>query len=405
MKRLLLTEMILGCGVAMFVGLASLPGLAQESAKPKFTVKIADEKAVVVNLEDSGAIDPTPRINFQQQRGFPGFYINIRTIQNQTLHLSHFPSFLINGRFYQQAQGGRFEIMHAPLDKKKGDKKRVGFYSVWVIDGLRITQTLELYPSKAKKPGEKRLSNNVLVTYLIENKGQQTVPIGVRNYIDTYIIDNDGCLFASPVTHPGKILDGMILKEKTMPPFIQLLQRPNLKEPGYVAYLSFNVGSKYEKANKLVLTRHGAGFNSFDMPAIASMGDSGLGFFWATKDMKPGARRELAYVYGEGIAVSAENEGRYQISLGGSFEPGKVATISALVADPAVGQTLALDLPKGIQLLEGRRVQPVAVLSEDQEYSAVLWKVRVTEPGQHAVRVRSSTGVTQTKIVTVTAEK
>jgi hypothetical protein len=138
------------------------------------------------------------------------------------------------------------------------------------------------------------------------------------------------------------------------------------------------------------------------MPAIASMGDSGLGFYWATKDIKPGGKRELGYIYGEGVGVGAGNEGRYQLALAGSFEPGKVGTISALVADPSLGQTLSLELPKGLELLEGRRVQPVAQLMDDQEFSTVLWKVRVLEPGRHYVRIRSSTGVTQTKVVEVT---
>jgi hypothetical protein len=34
----------------------------------------------------------------------------------------------------------------------------------------------------------------------------------------------------------------------------------------------------------------------------------------------------------------------------------------------------------------------------------VLWKARVLRTGDHILRVRSSTGVTQTKIVSVTAQ-
>jgi hypothetical protein len=93
------------------------------------------------------------------------------------------------------------------------------------------------------------------------------------------------------------------------------------------------------------------------------------------------------------------------MSLAGSFEPGRVATVSALVADPALGQTLSLELPKGVERVEGKEIQPVSPLAEGDEYSTVLWKVRVRETGAHPIRIRSSTGITQTKIVTVTAEK
>ncbi|MSQ94836.1 MAG: hypothetical protein EXR98_09810 [Gemmataceae bacterium] len=392
-------------GVAVTFVLIALVAPAQEPAKPKFSVKIVDDKEVIVNLEDSGAVDPTKRINFAGNAFQQGnFYLNISTIDNRMLHLSHFPSFMIDGRFLQDGQGGRFEAAKA-LPDGPGGKKRFGTTTTCVIDDIRITQVLELHPSKAKGPGKKRLSNNVLVSYSLENKGARVHNVGVRTYMDTYVIDNDGCLYAAPVTHPGRVLDGMVLEGKVLPPYLQMLQRPDLKNPGYVAHLTLNVGSRYEKATKLVLTRHGAGFGGWDMPAMIAGGDSAIGIFWPVKELKVGDKRDVAYVYGEGIAITAESEGRYQMSLGGSFEPGKVCTISAVIADPALGQTMTLELPKGMQRVEGREVQPVTALSEDNEYSTVLWKARVVEPGQHTIRIRSSTGVTQTKIVTVTAEK
>ena len=383
---------------------ASLTAQAGESARPKYTVKIADDKTVVVDVEDSGAVDPTQRINFGGQQFGNGFYMNIRTIRNESLHLSHFPTFLING---QTIQGNNVAaaLKQMPLPKGPGGKQRVGYQVTQNFNNLRVTQSLELHPSKAKKSGEKRLLNNVLITHTLENTGATPATVGMRIYMDTYVITNDGCLFASPVTHPGKILDGMVLQGKELPPYLQMLQNPNLQNPGYVSHLTLNVGSKFEKGYKLILTRHGAGFGGYEMPAQQAMFDSAIGLYFETKEIKPGGKRELAYVYGEGIAVAAESEGRFQTSLGGSFEPGKSFTVSALVADPALGQTLSLDLPAGMKRLEGKEVQPVAALTQDNEYSTVLWKCSVLEPGTHTLRIRSSTGVTQTKIVTITSEK
>ena len=387
---------------AILFGLASLRASTQEPAKPKYAVKVTDEKTVVVNMEDSGAIDPVKRINFSTQGNF---FCQVNTIRNETLHLSHFPNFMINGRFMQQAMGGRFELVNGALPKGPGNKARQGFMTVWIQDTLRITQTMELHPSKAKKPGEKRLLNNVLITYTAENNGKTSQNFGLRVYMDTFVINNDGCMFAAPVTHPGKILDGMVLKDKTLPPYLQMLQVPDLKNPGYVSVLSLNVGGKLEKASRLILTRHGAGFGGWEMPSMPSMGDSAIGIYWEPKELKAGGKREMGYAYGEGIAVAPESEGRFQLGLGGSFEPGKVFTISAVVADPGLGQTISLDLPAGIERLEGSEVQPVAPLSLDQEYSTVLWKARVRQPGSHKISLRSSTGVTQSKIISVTAEK
>jgi hypothetical protein len=395
----------------LLFGLASLGAQTGDPVKPKYSVKIIDDKTVVTDIEDSGAIDPVKRITFDtKSQQNAGFNVGIRTIRNELLHLSHFPSFMINDRLFQfpgfNPMGmGKFEVLNAALKKGPNGKARDGFMTVWVMGDTRITQTVELHPSKSKGMGQKRLMNNVMITYAIENKGNQPQKVGVRVYMDTYVITNDGCLFAAPVTHPGKILDGVVLEGKTLPPYLQMLQQPNLKNPGYVSHLTLNVGSRYEKASKLVLTRHGSGFNGWDMPANPAMFDSAIGIFWPVKELNGGAKREVAYVYGEGIAVAPESEGRFQFGLGGSFEPGKVCTITALVADPAPGQTLSLELPASMKRLEGKEVQPAPPLADAQEYSTVLWKARVLAPGQHTICVRSSTGVTQSKIVSITAEK
>ena len=195
------------------------------------------------------------------------------------------------------------------------------------------------------------------------------------------------------------------MKDKTLPLYVNMLQNPNLENPGYRSFLTLNVGNKYEKVNKVILSSLRVGFGVWEMPVSPAMGDSAISFYWETKEIKPGTQRELAYAYGEGIAVGAAAEGRFQTAFGGSFEPGKTFNISAVVADPALGQTLALELPAGMKLLEGKAVQPVAPLGEEQEYSTVLWKARVVAPGQYRIGIRSSTGITQTKIVTITAEK
>jgi hypothetical protein len=389
----------------VIVVIACLPIIAnaQEPTKPKFSIKVRDEKPVVTEMEDSGAIDPTPRIILDRQRfAGQGFYLNIRTKDNQTLHLSHFSQFNINNRVMQGGQGGQV-TNRGELGKTPGGRQRNGFSTSWVIDDLHITQTAELHPTKAKA-GQKRPLNTVLITYSIENKSTRPQTLGARVCMDTFVINNDGCLFAAP-THPKKVLDGIVLQDKTLPPYVQMLQVPNIDNPGYVSHLTLNMGSKYEKINKVVLSSLRAGFGNWEMNAIPAMGDSAISAYWATKEIKPGGKRELAYAYGEGVAVPAESEGRFQLALGGSFEPGKLCTISAIVADPSVGQSLTLELPKGMQRVEGKEVQPIAALADDQEYSAVLWKARVMEPGEHTIRIHSSTGVTLAKIVSVSAEK
>src|SRR5262249_55331740 len=152
--------------------------------------------------------------------------------------------------------------------------------------------------------------------------------VGMRVYMDTYVIDNDGCLFAAP-TMPGKVLNGIELKDKTLPDYLQMLQRPDLKNPGFVAHLTLNMGAAAEKPNLLMLTFHGSAIDQWQMRCAASNGDSAIGMFWDPKEIKPGAKREMGYAYGQGIAVAPESEGRFQFQVGGNFEPGKLFTVAA----------------------------------------------------------------------------
>jgi hypothetical protein len=367
---------------------------AEPAPAPPVRVTIRDEKPVVV--EALAPLDPVRHINYQPM----GAAVAVRTEANQTLHLSHFPTFNIDGRLYQQGQGGRVEFMNRPLPRGKGPGDRAGFMSAYVFGDVRVTATFTLVPTRPAKGQTRRRLDAVLLQYVAENKGTQPHTFGMRVYMDTFVIDNDGCLFAAP-TVPGKILDGTVLKDKQVPPYVQLLQRPDLKNPGFVAHLTLDVGPRTDRPDRVVLTRHGAGFGGWDMPAFQANGDSALGVFWEPRAVKPGGKRELVYGYGQGIATGAESEGRVALALGGSFEPGKRFSVSAYVTDPAPGQFLTLELPEGMALLEGKECQPVPAAPGDEASSLVLWRGRVLRTGAFAVRVHSSTGMTQTKLVTV----
>jgi hypothetical protein len=372
-------------------------GAGQPEAR-RVKVTIADEKPVVI--EAALPVDPTPRIRYTASN----IGAQVRDEQNRTLHLSHFPILNIDGRIMQPgAMGGRFEKSNQPLPPTAGGKKRQGFTSSFVFEDIRVTLTAELAPTKATAGNAKRELGSLIYRYSAENIGKVPRKFGLKVYMDVYVISNDGALFAAP-TMPGKVLDGVELKEKTLPDYVQLLQMPNLKNPGYVAHLTLNLGSGIEKASRVVLSRHGAGgFGGWDMPAMASMGDSGLGIFFDPKEIKPGGRREFGYAYGKGIAVAPESEGAVEVRLDGSFEPGKLFTVTALVHDPVHGQSLILDLPKGMALVEGREIQPVPAALADPPQSLVVWKCRVNELGRFPLRLRSSTGVTQTKLITIAA--
>src|SRR5262249_7293989 len=80
--------------------------------------------------------------------------------------------------------------------------------------------------------------------------------------------------------------------------------------------------------------------------------------------------------YGQGLVPSPESQGLVEMALGGSFEPGKLFTLTAYVNDPGQGQSLQLVLPEGMALVEGPEVQAVPAPPEGQAASGGFLRAR-----------------------------
>jgi len=371
-------------------------GARSQSVVQPVKVEIRDEKPIAV--ETVLPLDPT-RYILQQPQG--NMMVRL-TVENRTLHLGFIQTTLkVDGQVLFPGANGRFDYQNRPLPKRPGGKERIGFETMYVHNpNIHIRQVVETVPTKPAEKvaeGQKRRLDAALITYEIENKDSQAHEVGLRIFMDMFLVDNDGALFAAP-TQPGKILNGVELKGKEVPRYLQVLQKPDLKAPGYVAHFTYSLGRQYEMPQRVVLTSLGAQRDNWELMAVQA-GDSAMGFYWEPKKIQPGGKRVLAYAYGQGMAVDPENDALVKIVLGGSFEPGKEFTIAAHIADPAPGQTLTLELPPGMQRLEGAERQPVS-FSESGE-TLVLWKARVLQVGQYPIRVHSNTGVTETKLVTI----
>jgi hypothetical protein len=324
-------------------------------------------------------------------------------VDNRTMHLGWINTTLHLDGQVLQGGAGRAEALNQALPKRPGGRVRDGVMSVYNYGKLRITQVLEVVPTRTSKnaPDQRRRLDSVVILQIVENKDDRPHRFGLRANMDMFWVDNDGAIFASPTTHPNKLLDGVVLKGKDLPDYLQVLQAPNLNNPGEVAHFTFNLGRSVEPPTRVILTRLGAWIDAWDMQAAPAQGDSAMGIYWDPQEIKPNGRRVLGYAYGRGIATNPENEARVEVALGGSFEPGKAFTVTAYVEDPAPGQSLALELPPGMELLEGAQVQPVPPATDDGD-ALVFWKARVQRLGEFPLRVRSSTGVTQTKVITIT---
>jgi hypothetical protein len=378
-----------------------VPALAEEPSRPPVRVTIRDDKPVVA--EPTLPVDPKQHITYHFA-GAPmafGLLVDGQRINYQTQG-GIMSMFKIDGQMIQPGfTPGRLEANQAPLPPQRG-KVRNGKLTTYVVKNIRITQTVEVVPGRPTPkpmPGQTLRLTTVLVRYFVENKDTQPHSFAMRVFMDVLLVDNDGALFAAP-NFPNKILDGIELKDKKVPDYLQVLRRPDLKNPLYVTHFTYDLGKQRERPDRVVLTNLGAGFGQWEVRAIPAMGDSAMAMFWENRTLKPGEKRELAYSYGEGIASNPESEGKVILALGGSFEPGKLFNITAYVEDPSPGQSLTLELPPGMERIEGKEIQPVPAPTEDGK-SIVLWRARVARTGEYALRVRSSMGVTHTKVITI----
>jgi hypothetical protein len=395
--------------ILLVIVLGLVAGSIGESQDSKAPVKVVVKDGKSVLEEASLPVDPTPRIVVGH---FPGGGFNFGlSVDNQRICCSPQGSIWIQARIDgqilflgQDPQRGGGAVNPKPLPAGPFNKKRLGQIWTWQYQDLVFTQIVEIVPSKPTTgkvtPGQKRRLDTARISYLVENKGKKARKIELRQGIDTLIVNNDGCLFASPTHHKGKILNGVELKDKGFPDFLHVLEKPDLNNPGFVATMTFKMGGKAQSPNRIVLTQLGQ-FNAWEVPAVQA-GDSACAIYWAPHDLQPNTKREFAWGYGGGYASNPDNDATVSLALGGSFEPKKSFTITAYVDDPMPDQTLTLELPAGMERLEGKEVQAVPNPTATTATSVVMWKARVLRPGNYEVKVRSSSGVTQSKHISIT---
>jgi hypothetical protein len=404
MKVSFFTGKVFLCVSALVLLAATLPA---EPPSGPFKITVADGK--VVTGEAILPVDPLPRIAIG---GSGPLYFGL-AVDGKRITCSPqgsiWSTLRVDGQMFQpNFRGGIVANKTGAgiLPPGPFGRKRLGQQTDVQYGKIHVTQTVEIIPSKpaakAATLGQKRSLDTCRISYLVHNQDTQPHKIDYRASIDILIVNNDGALYASPSTHPGQILNGVVLEDKTLPTYLQVLERPNLADPGFIATMTFKNG-KAIGPNRVVLSNLGAvsGFGQ-QMWEIAAQpaGDSACAIYWNGHTVKAGEKIEFVWAYGGGLASDPENEGKVLLGLGGSLEPHKLFTITATVVDPVPNQALTLELPAGIDLVEGPLLQAVPLPGPDGN-SLVLWKSRVRLVGDYQLKVHSSTGTIQAKHVTI----
>ena len=176
--------------------------------------------------------------------------------------------------------------------------------------------------------------------------------------LDTYIVNRDDV----PFTLPGKkelISTQAEFKGKDVPDFVQILQNPDLSNPGIVAQLNLRISDKLEAPSRFLLTRYPVtvtndkkSLDKWDVPLLDFGDDSSVVMYWDEKELKPKETREVAFAYGLGsVSVSSPTNAKLAVTVGGAMHRGGELTVVALVADPAAKRA-TLKLPEGLEAID-----------------------------------------------------
>jgi hypothetical protein len=291
---------------------------------------------------------------------------------------------------------------------------------------ILVTQTVEVVPGEPTETRDGKymaLLDTVLVRYTIENKDpERNHKVGLRIMVDTLIgadASNDGV----PFTVPGEsgLVDKSSCRDFPGPPagpkvpgFTQVLENPDLKAPGIVAFLNLNITKLEDDKGHLVVTEPPTRLSltawpgrsqQWEVPVKAFGEDSAVVLYWEDRDLKPNEKRELAFTYGLGSVASDANK-QLGVSVGGDFVVGGELTIVALVGAPQPNQTLTLKLPSdSLKLAEGEAAtRPVPQAEVPGRPVPVTWRVISSRPGPAQVEITSSTGLSQRRRIQIKPE-
>jgi predicted secreted protein len=262
----------------------------------------------------------------------------------------------------------------------------------WECANIRVTQRLGIALGASTNRYD-----TLRIEYVLENRDKTPHHVGLRIMLDTLIGDNDGVPFSVP-GRQGIIDRAVELQGKDIPDFIQVLEKPDLTNPGVVVNVTLR-GGEATPPERVLITGWPGGEAHWDYLAsvggvgaplsrggeAAPGGDSAIGLFYPINLLQPGERRQIVALYGLGAISSVVSKNP---SLGLSISSNRVDEgasfwIVARVSNPRAGQRVRLQLPAALTLVEGDLAQTIAP-EATANFTTRSWLVRAVAPGSGA---------------------
>lgn len=201
---------------------------------------------------------------------------------------------------------GKWELAEEKLPSA-GDWPRIGTRSVWTCEKLRITQVVEVIPSRntlTRDDKPHHLLDTCLVQYRLENLDTKPLKLGLRCYLDVMISENDRPFFLNAA---GDILSDPYdaAAPEKIPAAWKALEWKNAFQPGWTAFLTLKLGAPHEWPTRVCLASE-ADIRIWEVPLREPASgkksiDSAVVIYWDSRDVGPGSYRTVAYSYGLGV--------------------------------------------------------------------------------------------------------
>jgi hypothetical protein len=280
----------------------------------------------------------------------------------------------------------------------------------WLYRQVMVTQRLSI-----ERGASTNRYDTLRIEYIIENRDATPHQVALRMMLDTLIGDNDGVPFAVP-GQQGIVARAIDLRGKSVPDFIQVLEKSSLTAPGVVVNLTLSGADAMPPERVLISGWPGPQAEWDYLAQVGGVGaplqnsgnqsDSAVGLFYAPKTLERGEQYRIVAYYGLGAISSIESRNP---SLGLSISSNQVAHgasfwIVARIGNPTAGQRVILSLPPELELLEGQLALPVTPEAA-ADFTTRSWLVRARAPGANlriAVKLEPN-NITEEKLLTVIA--
>jgi len=272
---------------------------------------------------------------------------------------------------------------------------------------VRVIQYVQIVPGATSLvPGEKGTTakavlDTVLIYYIAENYGTAPQTVGIRVLLDTFIGNNDGVPFTVP-GEKGFVTTMAEFDGAKVPDYLEVVENPDDEsDPGTIARVGLR-GLQWGEVPLLDPARvricrypgaedvkdGGAGkYTKWDWKprpiGKAKDADSCVAVYWPEKDIGSKEKMHVAMTYGLGQLAITE---QLALSVPQSASPKKEFVVTAYVYRATKGQSVKLDLPAGLELVEGSNEQTI---TEDARRTQIFWKVRAAKVGTYSIGATS----------------